>query len=302
MTGEAPIEPALVQGRRLGRRPADPRRPLLRLADVLTGTVPSHGLTADHFGKVGDWGLYTNDQYGVCGPTSVANSRKLVTRYLAGVEQSPTLSDVYDLYRRAGNPNFDPQTGTDDNGVDMPTMLSAVLDGGIAGTKGVAYAAVDTSNLDEVRAAIDIFGFLLLGCDLETAQNAQTDRGLWDYRRSGDWGGHAVLAGAYTSARHGADISVITWARVVGTTDSFWSHGQVPEAYVLIWPEHLGTQAFQEGIDMDALARDYQALTGRPFLDVTPTPAPTPVPAPADDPAARLVASVLAAVDEYRAS
>lgn len=284
----AHVEVERVHGRRLGRRASDPQRPTLHLGNYLTGAVPAHPVAVDHFSKVTDWGLYSNDQYGVCGPTSVANSRKLTTRYLTSTEQSPSLDDVYDLYRRSGNPSFDPATDADDNGVDMATMLSAVLAGGIGGIQGVAYAKVDVTNLDEVRAALAIFGFLLLGVDLETAQQTQTDRGLWEYKRSGEWGGHAVLAGQYTSAAHGADVSVITWADVVGTTDAFWTH-QVQEAWVLVWPEHLGSAAFQQGVDLAALAADFESLTGRPFPTVTPAPTPVPVPAPVDK-------SVLAAI------
>jgi hypothetical protein len=284
---ERHIETAHVPGRRLGFRRADPERPLLQLHEFLTGApVPAHAAASDHFGQVSDWGLYDNDQFGDCGPTSVANSRKLVTRYLAGAEQSPSQDDVFDLYRRSGNPQFDPATDADDNGVDMPTMLSAVLAGGIGGVKGIAYAAVDVHDLDEVRAAIDIFGFLLLGVDLETAQQRQTDAGLWDYRRSGEWGGHAVLAGKYTGAAKGSDVSVVTWGEVVGTTDAFWQH-QVEEAYVVIWPEHLGTAAFQTGINTDALNTAYTNLTGKPgpFPGTPgPTPSPEPVPVPSPTP------------------
>lgn len=262
MSSTDPVEKRVVPGRRLGRRKPDPRRPLLRLGDVLTGRVPEHGVAADHFSRISDWGLYRNSEFGDCGPCSVANSRKLTTKYLTDTEQSPSQDDVFDLYRRSGNPNFDPATDADDNGVVMADMLTAVLNGGIGGTKAIAYAAVNVKKLDEVRAAIDIFGFLLLGVNLETAQQAQTDRHLWDYKRSGEWGGHAVLAGSYTSATRGGDIGVVTWGEVVGTTDNFWRR-QVEEAFVLIWPEHLGSTAFRQGVDLAALALDYRTLTGR---------------------------------------
>ena len=261
--------------RMLGRRPPK-HAPALRLANVLTGKIPDHPPAADHFALVGDWGLYSNDRYGVCGPTSVANQRKLVSRYLGGVEQSPTLADVYDLYRRSGNPDFDPATGAGDNGVVMQTMLEALLAGGIGGVKPIAFASVDPRDLDELRAAIAIFGSLLLGVDLQVAQETQTDRGLWDYRRTPEWGGHAVLCGRYvdTSPDRGDRTAVITWAQVVDTTNAFLQH-QLEEAWVVIWPEHLGTVAFQEGVDQAALAAAFEALTGRPF----PAPVPTPVPA-----------------------
>ncbi|GAA0403226.1 hypothetical protein GCM10009530_64030 [Microbispora corallina] len=267
--------------RKLGRRPPK-HAPALRLSRVLTGKAPAHPAAADHFAQVGDWGLYTNDKYGVCGPTSVANQRKLVSRYLGGAEQSPTLADVYDLYRRSGNPTFDPKTGAGDGGVDMQTMLEALLAGGIGGARPLAFAAVDHSNLDELRAAIAIFGSLLFGVDLETAQEAQTDAGLWDYRRSGEWGGHAVLAGRYvdTTPDRADRTGVISWAQVVDATDAFLQH-QLGEAWVVIWPEHLGARAFQEGVDLAALAAAYEELTGRPF-PAAPQPAPAPGPPPGD--------------------
>jgi hypothetical protein len=252
-----------MPGRRLGLRPSDPNRPVLELSRILAAEPPRHPIAADHFTQVTDWGLYANDEYGDCGPAAVANSRKLVTRMLTGVEDSPTQDEVFDLYRASGNPDFDPATGAGDNGVEMATMLAAVRNVGIGVVRSLAEAKVDVTDLDEVRAAIAIFGFLLLGADLEIAQHSQTDSGLWDYRSSPEWGGHAVLAGAYTSQPSGADVKVVTWAEVVGTTDVFWRR-QVTEGWVCIWPEAVGTTQFQEGIDVAALNADYQALTGRP--------------------------------------
>jgi hypothetical protein len=58
--------------RKLGLRPPS-RKPALRLAEFLTGAVPAHPATADHFGTLA-FGLYDNDRFGDCGPTSVATS------------------------------------------------------------------------------------------------------------------------------------------------------------------------------------------------------------------------------------
>lgn len=268
--------------RALGRRPHDPQRPVLKLADYLTGEIPSHPGFADYLANVPAWGLYGNNRYGDCGPAAVANQRRQVSQYLGGDMNAPTVEDVFDLYRRAGNPNFDPATGTGDNGVVLADLLTACVTGGIGGVKALGYAAVDVTDPDEVRAAIALFGSLLFGVDLDVAQRAQTDAHTpWDYvRRSSDWGGHCVLAGAYTSstAAGTVDISVISWAERIGTTDAFCGR-QLAEAYVVIWPELLGTTEFDAGVDLAALARDYQALTGRPFPH-PPTPPAPPTPAP----------------------
>jgi hypothetical protein len=142
----------------------------------------------------------------------------------------------------------------------------------------VVYAQVNVANLDEVYAAIAIFGTLHLGVDLHLAQQAQTDAGgPWDYvASSGDWGGHAVLGGFYTSDTTAGrpDVSVITWGKPLGTTDAFWKN-QAQEAWVVIWPEHLSQQSFLAGVDQAKLAADYQALTNQP-LPVPPSPAPVP--------------------------
>ncbi len=287
-------ESLIHPGRRLGRRPPK-RAPALRLGPLLTGRTPTHPTTADNLGHVAAWELGGNDQFGTCGPTSVANVRRQVVTYLAFGAPFPSLNDVFDLYRRSGNPRFDPALAPDDprqddNGVDMQTMLEALLAGGIGGHKPLAFAQVDHSNIDELRAAIDIFGGLLYGVTLEMAQRTQTDTGLWDYRASPEWGGHAILAGRYTSSPRGEDIAVVTWAAVVGTTDAF-EQRQLDEAWVVIWPEHLTSAAFQQGVDLAALAAAFADLTGRPFPTVDPpAPAPSPSPAPDKGPLAELAA------------
>jgi len=264
--------------RKTGLRPPT-GRPALRLAEFLTGTVPAHPTAADHLGAVA-YGMYQNDRFGVCGPTSVANLRRLVTTGLTGATQAPSQDDVFDLYRRSGNPDFDPVTGVDDNGVEMQTMLEAVQDGGIGGVRSLAFAKVDVTRDDEMDAAISLFGGLLWGVDLQAAQQGQTDAQppVWDWRRSGEWGGHAVLAGAYGAT--GRD-DVITWGQRVSTTSRFRGH-QLQEAWVVIWPEHLGSAVFQAGVDLAALGAAYEQLTGRPFPTAPPTPTPAP-PVPAGD-------------------
>ncbi|HXA62110.1 MAG TPA: hypothetical protein VNW94_23420 [Streptosporangiaceae bacterium] len=259
----------------LGRRPPK-NAPALLLADFLTGQVPAHPVSADHFAKITDWGLWGNDTYGDCGPVSYGNLRKLISLYLAGSEDDITQNDVFALYTLV-NPTFDPNFpgGPGDAGVDMQTMLELALQNGFAGRKPLGFAKVDISNLDEVRAAISIFGGVLLGVKLEVDQKTQTTAGgPWDFSQSPDWGGHAVLAGLYTSdpTAGQADVSVISWARMLGTTDAF-EQNQLEEAWVVIFDEHLQHPAFQQGVDLAALADAYRRLTGRDFpVPVTAAP------------------------------
>lgn len=273
-----------VPGLALGKRPPK-NAPALRLGAYLTGTVPAHPPMADHFALMTSWILGANDQFGTCGPTSVANHLLLTTRYLAGTPIWATTSAVFDLYRRSGNPDFDPATGAGDNGVDMQTMLEALLAGGIAGHTPLAFAKVDHTSLDEVRAAEYLFGGVLFGATLDQAQQHQTTSGLWDYSPSPVWGGHAFLSGRYTDPAGTAQDRTgnITWAQVVDATDAFLDQ-QVDEAWVIVWPELTGSIQFALGVDMAALAADYQALTGRPFPAPVPGPQPGPTPSPVPGP------------------
>lgn len=278
---------------KLGRRPPK-HAPALYLP--LTGVVPVHPAGVDHLSQVPVWMLGRNTEFGTCGPTDAANYFVMVYRYLLGEDITVTDGAIFDLYRRSGNPHFDPTDpgGPGDQGVDMQTMLEALLAGGldithangrVENVRPVAFAKLQ-AGIDDVRAAISIFGGANLGVDLEVSQQTQTDGGgPWDYSRSAEWGGHAVMAGRYTSSavRGQTDVGVVTWAEPLGTTDTFLTH-QLSEAWVVVLPVHLAHPAFQQGVDVAALASDFEALTGRPF-PVQPTPPPVPpVPLPGVDP------------------
>lgn len=296
------VEKHVVEGRRLGRRPTDPERLARTVKLKLTRTVPAVPVSADHLSKVLAWMMGANNKFGTCGPTSVANYLVMLYQYLAGETITVTDDQVFDLYRRSGNPTFDPTAEPDENGdvpgdggVDMTVMLSALVSGGISIThadgrvenvKPYCFAALDT-DIDTVRAVTDIFGMAHLAVDLQTAQQDQSDANppLWDYSRSGEWGGHAIPGGSYTSqaGKGQRDESVVSWQMPVGTTDAFISK-QLTEAYVVVWPLLWGTAGFQQGVDQAALVADYEGATGKQWTGPTPgtnpTPAPTPTPAP----------------------
>lgn len=249
---------------KLGLRPPKNAR-ALRLGNVLTGVVPEHPVACDHLSKV-EFTLDTNDQFGVCGPTSVDNLIRLITTALLGSPVQVTLDDVYDLYRRSGNPDFDP-TRTDhvgDNGVDMQTMLEALLKDGIGGIKPLAFAKVSSTDTVEIDAATSILGGTLWGVNLETAQQNQSngDAPQWDYVQSSPWGGHAVMNGEYNEPT--GDAEVVSWKKIIKTTDPFRKQ-QLQEVWAIIWEWNVDHPAFQEGIDLSLLEQAFKQLTGQTF-------------------------------------
>lgn len=270
---------------KLGKQAPSNRRALM-LKDILTGVVPTVPASADHLKQELQWELGQNNRFGTCGPTSVANLRRLVLTSFNLSTPVPTTQDVFDLYKRSGNPNFNPDLGESDpnqqdNGVDMQTMLEALLAGGIGGVKPVAFAKIAADDTDTLEKAVAIFGGVLLGLSLDRAQMNQA---LWDHVPGGaPWGGHAVLAGKYAKSGTNDQIDIITWATDQPVTRNFIQN-QEDEAWVVIWPEMLENEFFLQGVDIKALAGAYRALTGNDLPLAVPAPVPAapapPAPAP----------------------
>ena len=260
-----------------GRRPPK-NHPAIALAPSLTGIVPAHPSAADYLAKLGAWQMLGNDQYGDCVAVTWANVRRLVTATLS-TESYPSLAEVEALYKTQ-NPNFP----VDDNGMDIQTCLEYLVNhGGPDGVKALGFAKVDHTNLDEVDAAIAIFGSVWTGVNVQQANMDDFDAGRrWDYHpHSPVDGGHSIVTGGYDMAA-GIDFPFITWAEETAFTGAFWTH-ETEEAWVVIWPEMLGSKEFLAGVDLSRFAADYLAITGKPFPAVvppapTPTPTPTPVP------------------------
>jgi hypothetical protein len=259
-----------------GRRPPK-NAPALRLSAFLSGTIPTHPASEDYV-NIGGWQMLGNDRVGDCNAVTWANTRRLVTHYLS-TENYPNQDQVWQFYKTQ-NPNFDPngtaQTNgpgsSSDQGMDIQTGLEYLHgSGGPDGVKVVAFAKVDPTNASEVEAALAIFGSLWLGIMVLDANQQQFAAGkAWtDVSGSPIDGGHAIIGGGYKSGRS-FEVKFITWGQETEFSGSFWngsSGGQklVEEAWVVIWPELLGTKQFEEGINLAQLQADYQALVGQPL-------------------------------------
>lgn len=282
-------------GRRTPKRAA-----AIPFARIFTGVTPEHPASADYAEPLnGGWKMLGNDVARVCGPVTWANFRRLVTA-IAGAEKYPDQDAVYELYRTQ-NPDFDPNGDPNvngpgspaDRGVDLQTLLEyLVKTGGPDGVKALAFARVNPSDPEEVKAAVAILGGVWTGIVVQEAnQQDFADSKPWDYHRSSpDEGGHSVLTVGYApqgSAKGslGGDERFLTWAEETSFTDRYFGR-KVEELYAVIWPEHLTHPNFLAGIDLAALAKAYEEITGRKFpVDVNPTPVPTPPPAPTPSPA-----------------
>jgi hypothetical protein len=275
---------------RYGRRPPKRAR-ALQLKDYLTGIVPAVPAGEDYLAQLsGGWQMLGNNQYGDCVAVTWANVRRIVTTLLTATPGYPSQDEVFAVYKTQ-NPGFP----AEDNGMDIQTLLEyLVATGGPDGVKAAGFAAVDHANAAEVKAAIALFGYVWTGINVLDVNMNEFNAGQpWDYSPSSPVdGGHSVVSGGYGAPGAGplgGDERFITWAAETSFTDTFWANC-VEEAWVVIWPEHLGSREFLAGVDMTQLAADYQSITGNPFpAAVTP---PKPAPSAPESVLAELVAKL----------
>lgn len=223
---------------------------------------------------------------GVCAAARWANDRRMMTK-LAGSEQYPGWDAVLEVYRTQ-NPDFDPHGSADTNGPESPADGGMdpqkladylVANGGPDGVKAICHGTVDPTNHEAVKAAIAIFGAIWVDILVFSDNNAEFANGQpWTASGSIE-GGHAVLGGGEWP------VKIETWADETTLTDQFWSaveqgNAAIQAVRIVVWPEHLGTQQFEAGVDVAAVAEQFTALTGKPFPVPVPNPDPTPQPTP----------------------
>ena len=249
---------------KLGRKPKrdDPRT--LKLAKYLDDAVllPTIPPTFNLMPQVASWPMFGNDSLGDC---TCAAAGHLIQAWSAsaGAEKTPTEQAVEALYWETGDPPS--QTGTaggpTDDGRDEISLLNYWHQNGLGGDEIAAYAAVDPSNHDHLRAALYLFGGLYTGIELpQTAQSQPEWDVVGDGRTGpsapGSWGGHAV---PYLPVWDGAKLSLVTWGAVLEATLGFHD-AYTDELYAVISNDFLASGKTPQGFDLEALQADLSAI------------------------------------------
>lgn len=244
-------------------------------------TEPVTPLWANFMHRVRTWCGLTNFKYGTCGPNMVANLFISWFMYALGEQVTVTDDAIFDLYRRAGNPGFDPVTGAGDGGVDNAVLFGAMLDGS-SPDAGLDVTRADGSVqrltisvfgqltgqgdqlIQQMKTATSLFGGCCISVLLEIAQQHQTVSRppIWtDIPSSPDWGGHDIFGGRYSGVE-GDDEHVISWLVNVGVADGF-IRARSQELFVAVPKLALGTAPVAENVDWPTLATVFQRMTGR---------------------------------------
>lgn len=278
-----------------GRLPNDPDKPRVRLAPFLrhASSLPPMPILQDWGSRVTDWGMALNDRMGDCTVADIAHTLKQTSLYATGSEVSIPDSEVVAAYSAISG--YDPATGANDNGAIMQDVQNYWRKTGVGGHKSLAFAEVDVTNLDEVYAAINVFGSVHLGMDFPQSAMDQFNRGQgWTLSDINNQvvGGHDVVGVGYDKTR--GVIYVVTWGRLIPVTNEFFKKYFV-EGWVSIIPEWLDVTGHNPlGLDLQGLGQAVSDVTGKPNPFPAPLPPLPPPPGPPlTDPDLILWAAVL---------
>lgn len=266
---------------KLGRVPSplDPRT--LRLSNYLdVASLPPAPPTVSWCEKVANWGVMLNDRIGCC---TIAAAGHLIQQWTAWESGSPatvTDRDILNAYAAVSGYNGRPWT---DRGANMLEALKFWRATGIGGHKGVGYVSVDPRNLDQVKAALWIFGGLYGGCTIYRSWMS----GAWDTTAGGPAGGHAwELCGWRDDG-----FRVVSWGKVYTFTWRGWQASMVSqpdaELYAVLSPDWTAVDGISSsGFRIHDLENDLAILGGQPLphppapIPTPPAPEPTPTPTP----------------------
>ncbi len=240
---------------RFGKLPPKQDYRTLRLKDYLTPEIapppPSVDVLATVYAKLGETdpaGLFPmdgNNTYGDCTIAAVAHA---ITTYrgLLGTKVVMPEKAVTKLYFHL--------TGGADGGLQELDVLDHWRKTAISHDKILAYVKIDHANHTHVQQAIQLFGGVYLGFQVQQDCNQEfLDGEPWTPGPLTN-DGHAVFAVGYDQD----ELTVLTWGNTQQATWGWWDEC-VDEAYAILPPE-AKDPAFAPGFDIDKLMEDLNAV------------------------------------------
>jgi hypothetical protein len=283
----------------LGRQPADPTRPKLRLRRSATAR-PEPPASCDWLSRIDQWDMLANDSVGDCTMAGAAHVAMAVDKY--GQDRDLRFTDEQALAAYSALTGYNPADPSTDTGATLQDALDYWRKTGLEGNTITAAAQLDPQDLDLVRACIAIFGSVYTGFWVTSAAMDQFDHGdPWTTTgRSRNLGGHCVPILGYDED----SFTCVTWGQTQKMSLEFFSKyfDEVWAPVDLDWLRVTGTSP--AGIDIAALNADYELLTGQtgPFPPMVVPPAPTPDPVPEPIPEGNPDADLVSAFVRWQAA
>jgi len=188
-----------------------------------------------------------NDTIGDCTIAALAHA---VTTYrgVLGTKDIMTQKAVVKLYYHL--------TGGVDSGLNELDVLNYWKQHSVARDKILAFASIDPKNHTHIQQAIQIFGGVYLGFQVQAncVQEFDNHQPWTPGTLTND--GHAVFAVAYDQT----GVTVLTWGNTQQGTWAWWDEC-VDEAYAILPPEAKNAN-FAPGFNIAQLEADLSDVTG----------------------------------------
>lgn len=205
-----------------------------------------------------DYKMLGNDRLGDCvcaGAAHIEMGWQAVAN--AGTPFVPTDDQVIADYSAVAG--YVPGDESTDRGTNMLDALHYGLRKGFVGRPlWQTFATLDVQNVDQVKAAIYLFGGVYIGFSVPQSLAHDTSLPVWRVIQgdvpSGE--GHCVVPVGY--GRSG--LALVSWGAIYHMTWDFWLQN-VDEAYCVVSKDWLKASGVSPtGLDLDGLLQDAQAI------------------------------------------
>ena len=239
-------------------------KPALKLSDYIHAELakPPAAISRPHPGF--QWGMLANDKIGDCVIAMMLHS--IEDFHLDAGTPPPAFTDADAISIYSAITGYNPNDPSSDRGTDEGAAMRYWEHPGLQSTDNgshtiVATVAVDPSNLNECRIAIDEFIDLQIGIALPISAQGETEwtvvgDGKTGHSAPGSWGGHGIPYREYDAET----FKCVTWGAELLLTVPF-HQDYAQEAHVVVTQEMLNKQGVgPSGVAWDELIADIKAL------------------------------------------
>jgi hypothetical protein len=239
-------------------------KPALKLSDYIHAELanPPAAISRPHPGF--QWGMLANDKIGDCVIAMMLHS--IEDFHLDAGTPPPAFTDADAISIYSAITGYNPNDPSSDRGTDEGAAMRYWEHPGLQSTGNgshtiVATVAVDPSNLNECRIAIDEFIDLQIGIALPISAQGETEwtvvgDGKTGHSAPGSWGGHGIPYREYDAET----FKCVTWGAELLLTVPF-HQDYAQEAHVVVTQEMLNKQGVgPSGVAWDELIADIKAL------------------------------------------
>jgi len=204
------------------------------------------------------YGMLANDALGDC-TIAAALHMQMVWASVARAGFVPSFvdQDAISLYSAIGG--YVPGDPNTDQGCVETDVLNYWKSTGMKGNQIAGYVTIDVSNLDQLKAAIYIFGGVYIGIQVPAYIMNVPIGGSWSLMPGADQsieGGHAIPVVGYGSQ----GVTIISWGALYTFNYQFWADN-CDEAYALVDPLWIKQSGISpSNLDLNGLLADLASV------------------------------------------